>query len=116
MATKLSWARKTSIENTIAGKHATINSRVRCTNRRGHEHAVPVGTLGKVVESGTHNESAKRALGTTSALRVEWDLDTSPERPCVHLSYTPGCAYCVAHPEHLESDASRAARRERLAT
>jgi hypothetical protein len=75
----LAWSRKNAIEN-VTGKHVTIGSTVRAVSvgRRDHQHPVPFGTLGKVVESGKANRwSAKNALGTTDAMRIEWDLPSS---------------------------------------
>lgn len=72
----VAWSRKNAIEN-VTGKHVTIGSTVRavCVGRGDHQSPVPAGTTGKVVESGKANQwSAKKALGTTDAMRVEWDI------------------------------------------
>lgn len=67
-----SWIRKEQIENVVAGKHATNKSRVRCLNAKG---GVPVGTIGVVVSTGTaEGWAAKRATGTTKAMKVAWEL------------------------------------------
>lgn len=73
----IGWARKDAIENVTAGKHVTIGSTVRAVavGRRDHQHPVRSGATGKVVESGKANAwSSKKALGTTEAMRVDWDI------------------------------------------
>lgn len=70
------WARKNAIEN-VTGKHVTLGSTVTAVSvgRGDHQFKVPYGTRGKVVESGKANRwSAKKALGTTEAMRIQWEL------------------------------------------
>lgn len=71
-----SWTRKTALVNIDPTKNVTIGSMVRCTStgRKEHETIVPVGTIGKVTESGKASVRAKKMVGTTSAMRVEWDV------------------------------------------
>lgn len=71
----LCWSRKNALAN-VNGKHVTIGSTVVAVSdmTRDHSSTVKVGQKGVVVESGKANAwSSKKALGTTEAMRVQWE-------------------------------------------
>ena len=83
------WSRKKAIENVDKGKPITKGVSVRCVRNQRADHGdpyrlvfIPIGTLGKVVESesssdwqGVKRSTAKNATNTTKAVRIEWDAE-----------------------------------------
>ena len=70
-----SWVRRTAL--TLADPRETsirIGSHVKCISlgRKEHEARVTLGAVGKVIEVGKGSLRARKAVGTTDALRVEW--------------------------------------------
>jgi hypothetical protein len=70
-----SWTRKTALQNIDPTKHVTIGSTVTCigASKKEHEVPIPIGTIGRVMESGKASVRARKMVGTTAAMRVEWD-------------------------------------------
>jgi hypothetical protein len=68
----VTWSRKTAIEN-VNGKHVTIGSEVRCVANASRDHTLPVkvGSIGKVLESGTWRPGGT-PLGTKAAMKIRW--------------------------------------------
>lgn len=90
MSSKLvTWSRKDALRRADGtDKNVTLGSEVVAIRapayRRNHAHSdrcvqVAPGTRGRVVAAASGNEvyrrAAKRALGTTAALRIEWEVE-----------------------------------------
>lgn len=73
------WCAKSALTKVAGGGHITLGSLVATTTKKGVEKsALPIGSQGKVVQTGTANPfSAKKAVGTTQAHQVEFVLPLS---------------------------------------